>query len=495
MAIFCGTATFDELLSRTSTMNSNVGGDASLSVLIHQIDHILAPPGPLDNASLPRVPVIRIYGASSTGEKACLHVHQVYPYFFVEYTGNMTPDHGKPSPPVAGSSLNASRSTVNRYITQLSLSLNHAIALSIKRNPTSPNSQFIRAIILVKGVHFYGFHSSYAPFLKILIADPAIVNRAVTLLQSGTVMHTKFRVYESHLSYHLQFLCDFGLYGCGWIHVGQAWKRGIEDDMDPGTSNAFKMSPYFRQSRMPLEVDVAAHQILNRHRLSARSLHHKLTIPAPPMPSDPVVLSVRELWEDERHRRVARGLSPSPAVPIDLSKSSRGKGGDWVAEARWWEELRGKMQREKEDNQMMVESEPRWEVWVMTTFESVEALWEPEWRTWKPRRTGPKDLNLAPPPPGEEDVENPFAQASQGGSWTSDSKNIGVDVDEGLLSSQEIEEIQLEVAEEDWPKLANDRRNGQAEEGLEREEDAHQPEDTPAPDRTEIRGHGDANAR
>ena len=71
-------------------------GHVSLSVLINQIDHVLAPPGPLDNASLPRVPVLRIYGASSTGEKACVHVHQVYPYFFVDYPGNMTPDHGKP---------------------------------------------------------------------------------------------------------------------------------------------------------------------------------------------------------------------------------------------------------------------------------------------------------------------------------------------------------------------------------------------------------------
>ena len=74
-------------------MNTN-DGRASLSVLINQIDHVLAPPGPLENASLPRVPVIRIYGASSTGEKACVHVHQVYPYFFVEYPGNMTPDDG-----------------------------------------------------------------------------------------------------------------------------------------------------------------------------------------------------------------------------------------------------------------------------------------------------------------------------------------------------------------------------------------------------------------
>ena len=275
-------------------------------------------------------------------------------------------------------------------------------------------------------------------------------------------MHTKFRVYESHLSYLLQFLCDFGLYGCGYINLGQVWKRGVEeDDPDLDAPNAFKMSPYFRQSRMPLEVDVVAHQILNRHKLSARSVHHKLTIPAPPMSSDPLVLSVRELWEDERHRRVARGLSPTPLVPIDLSKSSRGKGGDWVAEARWWEELRAKIQREREDDQMMVESEARWEKWVMTTFESVEALWEPKWRTWKPGRTEPKDLNVAPLLADVEEVENPFAQASQSESWTGrTAKIVGVDVDEGILSSQGIDQM----AQQD------DGNHGETEEVLEEED-------------------------
>ncbi|KAG8221729.1 hypothetical protein J3R82DRAFT_2019 [Butyriboletus roseoflavus] len=89
----------------------------------------------------------------------------------------------------------------------------------------------------------------FTPFFEIFVADPIFVNRAVTILQSGTVMHTKSRVYESHLSYHLQFMCDFGLYGCGWVNLGQVWKRGVEeDDPDLGGSNTFKMS---RQSRMP----------------------------------------------------------------------------------------------------------------------------------------------------------------------------------------------------------------------------------------------------
>lgn len=239
--------------------------EATLRVLINHIDYTVAPPGALDNSFLPQVPVIRIYGASSTGTKACVHVHQVYPYFFVEYGGKLNPEN------------------VNQYITKLSRSLNHAIAISMKRNPHSRKSQFVRGVLLVKGVHFYGFHSSYTPFLKILIADPTFVNRAVTILQSGTVMRTRFRVYESHLSYILQFMCDFGLYGCGWINLAEVWQRGHEHNDNEITEPAiFKVSPYFRQSRMPLEVDVAAHQILNRRLLSARKIHHKLAIPSPP---------------------------------------------------------------------------------------------------------------------------------------------------------------------------------------------------------------------
>ncbi|EPQ60814.1 ribonuclease H-like protein, partial [Gloeophyllum trabeum ATCC 11539] len=268
--------------------------EASLRVRINHVDYTLVHPGILDNASLPRVPVIRIYGDSSLGQKACLHIHQVYPYFFVEYRGKLHPE------------------SVHRYIARLSLSLNHAIAVSMKRNPHSLNSQFIRAIILVKGVHFYGFHDTYSPFLKVHITDPAFVNRAVTILQSGVVMQTHFRVFESHLSYVLQFLCDFGLYGCGWVELDEILQRtknsviDVDEEGEEGDALPFPESPYPRQSRMPFEFDAAAHQILNRHSLSARDIHHELRIPAPPLPPEPLVISVRELWEDERRRRAAK---------------------------------------------------------------------------------------------------------------------------------------------------------------------------------------------
>ncbi len=67
----------------------------ALEVQITQIDYSLDGPNNLDNTCLLKVPVLRIYGASSMGKKCCLHIHQVYPYFFVEYTGKISPGSGE----------------------------------------------------------------------------------------------------------------------------------------------------------------------------------------------------------------------------------------------------------------------------------------------------------------------------------------------------------------------------------------------------------------
>jgi DNA polymerase zeta len=67
----------------------------ALEVQITQIDYSLDSPDSLDNTNLPKAPVLRLYGASSAKKKCCLHIHQVYPYFFVEYTGKMNPGSGE----------------------------------------------------------------------------------------------------------------------------------------------------------------------------------------------------------------------------------------------------------------------------------------------------------------------------------------------------------------------------------------------------------------
>lgn len=350
---------------------------------------------------------------------------------------------------------------VNRYISKLLRSLNHAISLSLKRRPESPRSQFIRAIVLVKGIHFYGFHTSYTPFLKILVADPTYVTRIVAILQSGSVMGTRFRVFESHLSYILQFLCDFGLYGCGEIEIEDALERCPEtpDENEASNSTKFGFSSYFRESRLPLEVDVIAPHILNRHRLFARDLHHRSQPPSN-LPPEPLVLSVRELWEDERKHRQSLGLHPSPEIPIDPSESSRAGGGEWVAEARWWDEIHKRIERERGTHDPIADNKGHdWERFVMTAFESVEAIWEKEYKTWKPAR---KQEN------GHEGVL-PMA----GYSWEPknvpgvDEKDDQIEVDISLLSNQDLNQLDQE----------EQNRNRDFLDDVAREEEIEEPED------------------
>lgn len=69
--------------------------EPSLRVRINQIDSTVTKAGPLDNPALPRAPVLRVYGQSSLGRKVCLHIHQVYPYFFLEYGGSTDPVNGR----------------------------------------------------------------------------------------------------------------------------------------------------------------------------------------------------------------------------------------------------------------------------------------------------------------------------------------------------------------------------------------------------------------
>lgn len=68
---------------------------ANLKVRIYDIDWTLAAPGPLDNSTLRKVPVLRVFGDSSAGLKTCVHVHQVYPYFYVEYPGQVDAKSGQ----------------------------------------------------------------------------------------------------------------------------------------------------------------------------------------------------------------------------------------------------------------------------------------------------------------------------------------------------------------------------------------------------------------
>jgi len=70
------------------------------------IDHYQAIPTDLDpllrrgvapsqRQNAPHVPVIRVFGATETGQKVCAHIHGALPYLYLEYSGSLEKTAGR----------------------------------------------------------------------------------------------------------------------------------------------------------------------------------------------------------------------------------------------------------------------------------------------------------------------------------------------------------------------------------------------------------------
>lgn len=42
-----------------------------------------------------KLPVIRAFGATETGQKVCAHIHGAFPYLYIEYHGSLIPEEGQ----------------------------------------------------------------------------------------------------------------------------------------------------------------------------------------------------------------------------------------------------------------------------------------------------------------------------------------------------------------------------------------------------------------
>ncbi|ORX33427.1 hypothetical protein BD324DRAFT_585143 [Kockovaella imperatae] len=372
------------------------------------------------------LPVLRIFGTTPALQKICANIHLCYPYFFV------------PFPMDSNDPLRPER--VIKLCQRFAVSLNHAICLAMRQNPTGTSSStkygggpdprhlHVASVMLVKGVPFYGYHIGYSYFLKVSLVNPSRMYVAMEQLRKPVVLGREWQPHEAHMNHVLQFMCDFDLYGCGWLDLGGGTFREPLPEGDPYTSPprtrgppkifdtlsvpadmlySTALSPP-KDTFTPLEIDVLPHHILNRNRLKPRYLHHDLIelLHKPLDPDEKLVPAVAELWEDERRRRSTRGLSLSERAMMPGSGGMGGrtkaelgyldetqerpenKGGNWKISTELWDMIeermeverrkRGKLTYEKFSGDISGGSggeKRRYDKWIMTTFQAVSAHW------------------------------------------------------------------------------------------------------------------------
>ncbi|KAF1934176.1 uncharacterized protein M421DRAFT_114633 [Didymella exigua CBS 183.55] len=333
----------------------------------------------------PDVPVIRAFGATETGQKVCAHIHGALPYLYLEYTGSLEND------------------VVNVYIQSLRASIDHALALTYRRNAYDGKSEYVGHISLVKGIPFFGYNVGYKVFLKVYMLNPMHMTRFADLLHQGAILNRTFQPYESHLQYLLQWMCDYNLFGCDYINCTKVQFRGPVPDSDEIDTKTHKWhdtsvpesfitedDQYPRMSHCALEVDICVQDILNRHELQYRPIHHDFLERSSQMPSNPddkFVPSMAGLWRDETRRRKRQmGLSDTASTPfpaevmVSMSADPRNtdKGG-WIHEGEYRELVASLIEEEQphRDNVSFgtfVKDVPGLEK-IRTTVESVEDLY------------------------------------------------------------------------------------------------------------------------
>lgn len=350
----------------------------------------------------PTVPIIRVFGSTETGQKVCSHIHGAFPYLYVEYTGSLEPDEGMLHIEWLARILSkADRGLVGAYIHRFHLSIDYALYVSYRRDLHDGSAKFVARITLVKGVPFYGFHVGYRYFLKIYMLDPVVMTRLADLLRQGVVMKQVFQPFEAHLQYLLQFMVDYNLYGCDYIDCAKVVFRSPVPKYEKLTSlshiwhdrsiphgHVSEQSEIPKASHCSIEVDICVQDIINRHDVKPRSLHHDFIEHLnPTAPGEKLVRSMASLWKDEARRRMSRisdlesDNNQSGDIPISMSAGSgRSRPGRWIHEEEYRDRMAALIMDEKSKNGEANISFPSFvkhkslDSAISTSLESVEDL-------------------------------------------------------------------------------------------------------------------------
>ncbi|KAE9047947.1 DNA polymerase zeta catalytic subunit [Phytophthora rubi] len=290
------------------------------------------------------VPVVRIFGATPAGQKALVHVHGIFPYFY--FRAEDDPDFEDPKrlrtllPRLAKDieAANASKQQQNRQN---------------KGNSTARYNaaRTIAKMMIVQGTPFYGYHPKPKLFVQIFLYNPRVVTSVVQVLESGCVGERRFQPYEAHVPFLLQVFADYNIEGMNSVAFSNVKFRfplpvtqeHLDHDLDEYPSILLSTIPvrkingldkgdspptgrsapvpqtqkqwFDRQSSCALEADAAAASILNSKRFESQQRAAEGTGELRNVPS------LAAIWEEERLRRIQNGETGTPMVSLSLERN------------------------------------------------------------------------------------------------------------------------------------------------------------------------------
>jgi DNA polymerase zeta len=192
----------------------------AFAMRVGSIDYYLDSPVPgldvvrsdfMGGEKLQRVPILRIFGATKDGKKACLHLHRCFPYIYVPLCEDWT----QKQCPELDDKIHQFASSVEKALRIHSEA--QRAAAGGGGEPVATNRQYVLKAQAVRAVPYYGCFLKEKLFVKLVLIDPSTVNNAAALLAGGSIMDRTFQPHNSHLPFILQCMTDLNLVGMGHI--------------------------------------------------------------------------------------------------------------------------------------------------------------------------------------------------------------------------------------------------------------------------------------
>eukprot|EP01039_Chlorochromonas_danica_P009100 gene9100-10044_t len=187
-------------------------------------------------------PVIRIFGSTTLGQRACLHLHGILPYIYFR-------------PESMYHAAFDSYAKISRILPVLEGSLEdilhmRRLAMMKRKQPIQQEirrKKHIHHLDIVKKRSIYGMWQDEVFFIKAYLNDPNDKQRLASVLNEGALAGISMQAYEAHIPYLLQFTSDYNVAPMSWIQLKNVKFRLPLPDMN-------RIKPKQRQQQQDVNV-------------------------------------------------------------------------------------------------------------------------------------------------------------------------------------------------------------------------------------------------